>query len=714
MGNFFNLTMEVKTLVEEHGRFRASLNDIRSHEDTDSRCDELELDFEVIGLPQHRLIPVRNIEPITIYISNAETLPVVTVRDDFPVVPHLNVHEDNVQKSLCYSDLGYHEIRHKLNERFLLTCIENWFRNTSMNQLHQPDQPLEPFFPYVNNVFIWNWKNGKHYFDKYIVEDCDFGKLMYQSSAGDYFAVFYYLADTDSSNLIHDMPKTMQALLHSLKNDDAIETWLEDIATIVRNPKLYNEYFGQSKNKMLACRVLINIAIPKQRADGTSVETYDFRVFISDKTLKDFLSSYGLRLNGSNIEYGKRPGENGADIAIVPFNVHYSQSKFLCRCANLLDEADGEKQITLVGAGAIGSHILNNCLRSGYGKWTIIDHDYFWPHNIARHVLTSNDIGRSKVKSLERTANLIQSDSDLVAIAADIFNESDSVHTAFGQADIILDASASISVERHLALDVQSDAQRISCFLNPQGTATIMLLESADRSARLDLLEMQYYRELLKNKKYSDHLSLPETLVYSGTCRSISSRISQDNVSLSAALCCKAIKLHTGNSNGEIIIWTHATDSVEKESFTADNWITGEYNGWKVELSRLLLDEMQSDRGSALPNETGGVLIGAYDIARKLVYIVCQVRAPEDSISSPTSFIRGCKDLPERLEYICGTTLDNLTYIGEWHSHPSANTQRSTDDVKLHKAIVGYNRENCLPGCMMILGSNNFSIFINE
>lgn len=401
-------------------------------------------------------------------------------------------------------------------------------------------------------------------------------------------------------------------------------------------------------------------------------------------------------------------------LPLPPFNVHLAQSRLGCRCANRVDEADGKKQIALVGAGAIGSHILNNCLRSGYGKWTIIDHDYFWPHNIARHVLTSNDIGHSKVKSLERVTNLIQSDSDLVAIASDVFGKDDSVCTAFGQADIILDASASIAVERYLALDVQSDARRISCFLNPQGTATIMLLESVDRSARLDLLEMQYYRELLKDEKYSDHMSLPETMAYSGTCRSISSRISQDNVSLSAALCCKAIKLHTSNANGEIIIWTHATDSVEKESFMADKWITYEYDGWKAQLSLSLLGEMRTDREKALPNETGGVLIGAYDIARKLIYVVYQVRAPEDSISSPTSFIRGCAKLPEHLKYIRETTLDNLTYIGYWHSHPSANTQRSTDDVKLHKAIINYNRENCLPGCMMILGSNNFSIFIGE
>ena len=28
--------------------------------------------------------------------------------------------------------------------------------------------------------------------------------------------------------------------------------------------------------------------------------------------------------------------------------------------------------------------------------------------------------------------------------------------------------------------------------------------------------------------------------------------------------------------------------------------------------------------------------------------------------------------------------------------------------------IVDYNRENCLPGCMMILGTDNFSIYLNE
>lgn len=714
MENFFDLTIEVKTLVEKHERFRATLNDIRSHIDTDSQCDELELDFEVIGLPQHRLVAVRNIEPITIYISNMETLPVVFVRDDFPTVPHLNIHEDNVKKSLCYSDLSYHEIQHKLNGRFLLTCIENWFLKTSMNQLHQTDQPLEPFFPYVNNVIIWNGQLGNPYFDKYIIENREFGKLMYRSDDGEYYAVFYLPAPSDFSNLIHNMPRTLLDLLYSFKNRETIIVWLRDILSIIRLPKQYDAYFNQSRNKILACKVLINIAIPKQRAKEDPIEAYDLRSFVTDKTLKDILISYGLSLAGSKIEQSGRPGENGADIAIYPFNVHLVQSKNECKHANLINDADGKEQILLVGAGAIGSHILNNFLRSGYGKWTIIDNDYFWPHNIARHILTSDDIGYTKVESLEKLSHLIQSDSDLTAIVTDVFSKNPSVQMAFSQADIILDASASIAVERYLALDIQSNARRISCFLNPQGTATIMLIESADRTARLDLLEMQYYRELLINEKYSDHMSLPETMAYSGTCRSISSRISQDNISLSAALCSKALKLHTNQANGEVIIWTHAHDSVEKMSLVSDKWIAYKCNDWQVELSATLLDEMRSDRVRALPNETGGVLIGAYDIARRRVYIVYQVKAPEDSISSPTSFIRGCANLPDCLKYIYQTTLDNLTYIGEWHSHPSDDTRKSMDDMKLHEAIIDYNRENCLPGCMMILGTNSLSIFIDE
>lgn len=158
-------------------------------------------------------------------------------------------------------------------------------------------------------------------------------------------------------------------------------------------------------------------------------------------------------------------------------------------------------------------------------------------------------------------------DDAIEAVTEDFFSKSDSVCNSLKQVDVILDGSASIAVERILALDIETCAGRLSCFLNPRGTATIMLLESSDGTARLDLLEMQYYRELVLNVKYKDHMELPETKVYSGTCRSITNRISQDDVSLSASLCSKAFKIYLKDGIGKIIIWSHKDDSVSRYIF---------------------------------------------------------------------------------------------------------------------------------------------------
>lgn len=714
MEQIFDLTDEVIVLVNKKERFRATLNGLKKHTETESKCDEIELDLEVIGLPQHRLIAVRDVEPITIFIGEGDFMPSVKVRNDFPPVPHLNILEDNITKTLCYSDLHYEEIKHKMSGRFLLTCIENWFLKTSLNELHRPDQPMEPFFPYANDVIIWDGYVNNSGFEKYIVEEREFGNLMYRCSEGTYYAVLNLPVHQDYSNLIHNMPQTLFDLLYSFDNEVTIKTWLNIITKIIRDVKKYNQYFGQIKAKFLNCKVIINIAILKSRTADDLPESYDFRTFVSEKTLKDILIDYGLVLNGSKIKDSAKSGSNGKKIPIKLFNVHFQCSKIQNKLLNSIKEQYGNEKIALIGVGAIGSHILNNFLREGYGKWTIIDNDYFWPHNIARHILTSKDVGYMKAKALASLSTLIQNDTDIEAVTEDLFSRSDLICNSLQQVDVILDASASVAVERLLALDIETCARRLSCFLNPRGTATIMLLESSDGKARLDLLEMQYYRELVSNVKFKDHMKLPETKVYSGTCRSITSRISQDDVSLSASLCSKAFKIHLKDKTGKIIIWTHRDDSVSKDIFFADSWHIYKYDKWTIEISNLLLNDIINDRTKHMPNETGGVLIGAFDLSRKRIYIVYQVKAPEDSISSPYSFIRGCKNLPQKLEFIYKTTLGNLFYIGEWHSHPNDNTQKSADDEKLHHAITEYNRENCVPGCMMIVGSKNYSIYINE
>ncbi|MBD5401304.1 hypothetical protein HDR58_00685 [bacterium] len=714
MKQLFSLTKEVLMLVEQHERFRITLKNIKSHTETQFKCDELELDFEVIGLPQYRLIQVQNVEPITICISEGNTAPIVKVRDDFPTVPHLNIHKDNITKSLCYLDVRYEEIMHKMSGRYLLTCIENWFLKTSMKELHQPDQPLEPFFFYVNDIIIWDKIMPNTPSVRFETEHREFGEIMFQSDKGSRYVLFNLCMPQDYSNLIHKMPQTLYELIHFYGDDTTVITWINSISKIIKNVNLFNKYFGQMKNLLLNCKAIITVGIPKSREENSKIESCDCKSFVTDNILKDILLSYGFVLNGSKIESKNITKKHGNNITIKPYNFHLKNSKQLNKRANLIDEECGNEKITLVGTGAIGSHILNNFLRAGYGKWTIIDCDYFWPHNIARHILTDKSIGQSKVKALENFASSIQVDSDIVAINGDIFSKNESILSALTSADIIVDVSASIAVERYLALDIESKARQLSCFLNPKGTATILLLKSTDGTDRLDLLEMQYYREIISNEKYSDHMMIPESMTYSGSCRSISSRMSQDNVSLGAALCSKALKTHISDERGKIIIWTHKNDSVSRDIFLSDNWITYQTHEWTIEIAESLLKDIKNERLQSMPCETGGVLIGTYDLSRKRVYIVCEVKAPEDSMSYPNSFIRGCMNLPEQLEAIHRKTLGNLSYIGEWHSHINDNTQKSADDQKLHDAIVDYNHNNCIPGCMMIVGSNGFSVYVKE
>ena len=91
-----------------------------------------------------------------------------------------------------------------------------------------------------------------------------------------------------------------------------------------------------------------------------------------------------------------------------------------------------------------------------------------------------------------------------------MFNNNDK-QRAFENADLIIDASTSIAVERNLALDNSyGDARRSSVFLNPKGTELVLLYEDTERKYRLDLLEMTYYRMLIVDERLNDHLSVSE------------------------------------------------------------------------------------------------------------------------------------------------------------------------------------------------------------
>ena len=120
--------------------------------ETKSEIDVLTIDIHNLEIPQYPVVDINKIERIRIKIKDG-VLPEVFCRNDFPIVPHLNLLSDG-QRTMCLFDVSFNEIKHMFNASVLINRIIYWFEKTARGELHQIDQPLEPYFPYVKNLLF--------------------------------------------------------------------------------------------------------------------------------------------------------------------------------------------------------------------------------------------------------------------------------------------------------------------------------------------------------------------------------------------------------------------------------------------------------------------------------------------------------------------------------------------------------------------------------
>ena len=79
--------------------------------------------------------------------------------------------------------------------------------------------------------------------------------------------------------------------------------------------------------------------------------------------------------------------------------------------------------------------------------------------------------------------------------------------------------------------------------------------------------------------------------------------------------------------------------------------------------------------------------------------------SPPDSKEWPTLYIRGCRGLPSKIEKIQQVTVNQLRYVGEWHSHPAAcSVKPSHDDKQVFDWLSDLMKIDGLPPLMLIVG----------
>jgi len=514
------------------------------------------------------------------------------------------------------------------------------------------------------------------------------------------------IAPAQKHGLIRKTPQNLRQVIDVMNGVDV------DLLSILR------QRFRQWKDNdatTIGARVLLLLIFPKYREEGSPEETWEWDV--SGFLLLDSVRDLGVKLglwqvmpNGTMATLIGAGEDHSSDVLIQIVNPVTQLTKATAALFNGTQLDD--RKLAMVGVGALGSMTLQNLVRKGFGVWTLIDDDLMMPHNGARHALPALAAGAPKVTGMKRMMDTVYEETAIITIGrVNVLrpgSEETSFTTILSQADIIFDCSADVAAARQLALDSPGLARRLSLFLSPDGEQMVMLLEDRERKIKLDALEMQFYRLLLATCCLQKHYAslVGPKIRYGRSCRDLSAVISADSIAAFAAIGSKAVERLLRDDAAAIAVWKTEPDLSVKATW---NQPRREFrlglSSFTVVWDEGVLDKMRWLRGEKLPRETGGALLGCWDLSRRILYIVDVTGAPDDSLERATAFIRGSKSLSDWIAETSRITGRSIEYVGEWHSHPNCySTNPSGDDRKVFHWIDQHLSVDGLPPAMLIVG----------
>jgi hypothetical protein len=688
--------------------------------------------------PQDPHVAIRREEPVGVIFSRNGRMPLVmALREDFPDTEHQHLVPDGVPCSLCIDDRPWNEARVSWTPAEFLERITVWFYRAARGELHDPRQPLDPFFGASEYSFI---------FPRSALSKATSTELAFFSSSADRYSLVTvplelikeaekrkvarfitvaYRVPHERMTRLRNAPSTFGSLARalSLRGVDLVA----DLRTRMK------DWYGAKKSDAgrLGSLLAIIVEFPVMTPNDKPTSFADTRAFVPSCKLGDLGVAIGALFPAAT-DQGSQSGyapalvaevdERALDaipIEVASVHIEFDQEQ----AAELagLPQADTRK-VVMVGAGAIGSQTAMILAREGRFTWTVVDDDRLLPHNLARHSLEFQHLGQSKATALCGQLNGLRPPNSAPSAKAILCNvltpgeHEAELNEALNGADVIIDASASVAAARFLS-DHATKARRASAFFNPAGEAVVVLVEPADRHLTLRDLEAQYYRAVLRQPELERHLSATgERFAYTGACRALTNRIPQSRAAILSGLGAAALSqtlsepaagagVRTSRSDGSVAVTRPDTSDV----FRAQRL------GWTITIDKQLTEEIIAIRARSLPAETGGVLLGVVDAAARSIHIVVALSAPPDSVEQSVGFERGIEGLEKSIRDAMVRTMDQIRYVGEWHSHPPriSIAPSGIDVTKIAWLANVLSMEN-RPGVMLIAGDAGMNLLTGE
>jgi len=387
-------------------------------------------------------------------------------------------------------------------------------------------------------------------------------------------------------------------------------------------------------------------------------------------------------------------------------------------------------KILFIGCGAVGSKMILHFARSGHADCSIVDTDVISPHNLVRHGLLHESVGRNKAVAMSETIKgIFSADSDSAHVEP---IEKDAVDLLLNEKTFpfkkyqwIVDASASPVVQHALArTKLPESLHCCRCEIAYSGKLGFMSIEGRKRSPRIDDIQAFVFDKAIESDEISEWLranrderenelgSRLQEVSIGLSCSSETMRLSDEIVSLhSAAFTAGFKKIAEEDDFDEGYVQINYYDELKESPFRYSHFkiprtiVLKDRNktGWKVRLSGGAEKTLRELFSSAKPNETGGILVGYVNWEREVVYITRALKPPSDSRSSPLAFVRGISDIPEEVRRIHERTGAMLGYVGEWHTHPGGDPQPSYQDLSTVEEIKSNLDKVPLPALILIV-----------
>lgn len=666
---------------------------------------------------------IRRSERLAIGVNHQDRIPVLVyaLRKDFPALSHQHASLPDRPRILCLYDSDWTEVQRGWTPQRFLAQIFRWLRESAQLKLHRADQPLEQLF----------------YMSPYrLILPANYPE--YAQPGGRALTLMEVSSGSSEPTLLRAVPADCSHQAAPMKLISVMVPAAE--ATTVESPGVLgdlhdqltkwgsNLHYALHKEIFEAVRggvkptigkdgaILILLWIPRTRqgvlertdAVGYVVEASLFEL-AKELEILDVPDEHGVYYPFSLI--GGSQSMGWRDFPLMPVEVRSAMTVGSARDISGITEDASDFNGILAGVGALGSALADMWVRQGWGRWTFVDADRVMPHNLSRHIALDTQIGHPKASVMREFAQLIfPNEPAPAAIVSSISDRSECVETAMANAQLVVDVTTTIEAPRELAR-LPNGPRTVSLFVTPSGLSSVMLLEDRQRTTRLDALEGQYYRALLRSEWGATHLEnhLGDRWV-GGSCRDISVRMSIECIYSHAGNLSRQLRQSVLRDQARICVWAYddASGAISVHEVPVSPVHTTRSNEWTIIYDSAFLQTLKQMRSAALPNETGGSLVGVTDFQAKTIVIVDAIPAPLDSDASPSHFKRGEEGQFEALENVRERTAGIVGYLGEWHSHPHGYTaQPSEDDRRLLDTLHRKMRVEGLPAVMLIVANDD-------